>query len=208
MLRILRAAACRTIAKSLDALLTRNRAAVDDPGLQEVDQRLDFPALQQRTRRQRWQILAERGLGHATIATLLGIGLVVETRHRLARQATADDLDELVASKLGLAQVCGAATRLRRAGAVAGPTVAKHTLRLVLKDTAAEGEIVGAGRATGQHHQQQRRDAHTIAPPCPASAGVDRFHAHRIIFAFPSRVQPTMNVLYYCRKDHWRWVQV
>src|SRR5580700_9745013 len=124
MLRILPATARRAVAESFETIVARDRAAVDDFGLQEVDQRLDFPALQQRSGRQGRQVLAKRGLGDAAVAAFFRIGLVVETRHRLTGPATADHFDELFAGELGFAQVGSPAARLRRAGAVAGPAVA------------------------------------------------------------------------------------
>jgi hypothetical protein len=89
---------------------------------------------------------ADIGFGHAETLLALAPGKLVEMRHGGAVGHTAtDDLDQLVVIELALAQIGGLARRLRVAGAIAGPAVAKPTGHLILVEPLTQSDIAGGG---------------------------------------------------------------
>ena len=85
--------------------------------------------------------VAEVGLRHA-VATRVGVGVLVEMRHRGAGNAATDHRDELIAAELAAPQIGGAARRLSLPGAVAGPAVAIAAVGLFEKDAPALREVL------------------------------------------------------------------
>src|SRR5882757_5059137 len=136
------AAGAGVLAEYLLAFLARYRPVSDDLGKQIVGDDLGLAFAQRCAWGKGGSLRTELRRGHA-VAAVVGIGLLVEVRHRCSRPAAHDHLDQLVAVEEAVAQVGGAAIRLRLAGAVGSPAVAERALRLVLIESARIGKIIG-----------------------------------------------------------------
>src|SRR6516162_4843212 len=102
-------------------------------------------------RRSAAQILALEAIAVGVL-----IGVFVEVRHFGSRPAAGDHLDQLLAVKARLAQIGRPAGRAWIATPVAIDAVAKLAVRLVPKQTLAEGHVLGSRRA--ENKDDDRRD--------------------------------------------------
>src|ERR1700716_2778197 len=86
------AAGARALPKYLLAFLARDLSASDHLGEEVVGDGFRFARAQRRARGERRHLRADLRLGHA-VAAVVGVGLLIEPRHRRSRPATHDNFD-------------------------------------------------------------------------------------------------------------------